>query len=190
MYGVVCGGCTLVILALGWGRRMAVNWRPAWAAREIIKQNKNLKLTYLLPRPQTLYSSVLFFLLAVLTAARWTSQKLLCDLSLVRGSGVLIFSRLLVQGLKPNCSKKAKEAGLASSLLHVRIGSWGHRWIWLGIAHGRHIRLSIDHGMLHRGWVLVAPSVALPATVGLSKRCRSEVDLNWFCHALEDQAIL
>lgn len=25
---------------------MAVNWGPAWAAREIIKQNKNLKLTY------------------------------------------------------------------------------------------------------------------------------------------------
>lgn len=189
MYGVVCGRVLLWSLALGWGRRMAVNWRPSWAAREIIKQNKNLKLTSP-PQKKTLYSSVLFFLLGVLTAARWTSQKLLCDLSLVRGSGVLIFSRLLVQDLKPNSSKKAKEAGLASSLLHVRIGSWGHRWIWLGIAHGRLIRLSIDHGMLHRGWVLVAPSVALPATLGPSKRCRSEVDLNWFCHALEDQAIL
>lgn len=153
-------------------------------------KTKQKPKTNLPPRPKSSYSSVLFFLLGVLTAPRWTSQKLLCDLSLVRGSGVLIFSRLLVQGLKPNSSKKAKEAGLASFLLHVRIGSWGHRWIWLGIAHGRLIRLSIDHGMLHRGWVLVAPSVALPATVGLSKRCRSEVDLNWFCHALEDQAIL
>lgn len=66
---------------------MAVNWRPSWAAREIIKQNKNLKLNYPTPCSITLYSSVLFFLLGVLIAARRTLQKLLCDLSLVRGSG-------------------------------------------------------------------------------------------------------
>lgn len=182
MYGLYVVA-TLVFPAFGLGRSIVINWRTSWATREII--NKNLKPNN--PTPQkNLY--IILFCSSNLGSWKLLEEKNHTDTSLwpvpYTWLMVLILSRLLVQDL---ISSSSKEAGLASSPLHVQAGFWEDRWFQWVISHGRLIRSLL----IIRCCKGPCSSISgLVATLGTSNWCRSEGDVNWFCHALEARAFL